>query len=112
MIRFYSTCVVVGVTDGGGARCRAAKHIRGGEQLVRTGAMVDDEKELDQWREASSSWVDSVIYALLREDRGAEVDRFLTAACAPYPPPGWHEALREEVSRLRNAVAFLRTLGG
>jgi hypothetical protein len=98
------------MTDGGGAWCRAAKHIKSGEQLVRSGAMVDGEDELDEWRTASSIWVDRVTDALLNEDRGLEVDEFLTAACVPYPPSGWHEALREEVARLHDAVAFLRTL--
>jgi len=98
--------------DGSGAWQKAAKHIAGGEHLVRSGALVDDERELDQWRAVSCTWVDRVTYALLSDDRGVEVDRFLAVTCVAYPPAGWQDALREELARLRDAVAFLQTLVG
>ncbi len=101
------------MTDWGRASwLKAAKHIDRGEQLIRSGALVDDERALDQWRIASCTWVDRVTDALLRDQRGAEVDHFLAVACVSYPPAGWHDALREELAGLRDAVAFLRTLAG
>ena len=91
---------------------KAAKHIEDGEHLLRSGAMLDSEQAMDEWRASSCTWVDRVTYALLRDDRGVEVDRFLALACVAYPPAGWRDALREELARLREAVAFLRTLAG
>jgi hypothetical protein len=98
------------MTDRGGVWGKAAKHVAGGERLVHSAVLVDDEHELDEWREDSCGWVDRVTDALLRDDREREVDRFLALACVPYPSPGWRDALREERARMRDAVAFLRTL--